>query len=114
MKLLHKLFPSLQVRAEIKKIIREEYGNYKGNMLQELKAAHKHLRKVMGAKEFLNFLQQQIVSNPRPRYNYPFLMSDQNGQLWEINAETLEAVPGPTGCNSTIIANQNHDLNDLT
>lgn len=73
---LYKLFPILKVKAEIRKIEKQEFSNYKGKKMIGIGILHKQLRKRIGDKQFLLYLQQQSTLNPMPQYQPPKFDTD--------------------------------------
>lgn len=56
------------IKKQINEITERQYNGYIGDRYKSLHKAHTHLRKQIGDKRFLSFLQDQEKTNPKPIY----------------------------------------------
>ena len=56
----------METQQEIESIIASEYNHYRGSMMKAMEHNHSVIRKTLGDEQFLIYLKQQLVQNPRP------------------------------------------------
>jgi hypothetical protein len=58
------------MNEEINNIIKEQYGNFQGRKMIRLGKVHEVLRKRLGDEQYLKYLREQVINNPRPVYKH--------------------------------------------
>ena len=58
----------MTTQERIEEIIDKEFNNYGGSRVRPIKKLHDNLRKALGDKSFLIFLEKAVKENPRPIY----------------------------------------------
>lgn len=68
----------MNTKDEISSIVKQQYNDFCGAKMTELKILHKLIRNKVGDKQYLVFLKNNQKQNPRPVYKIPEQFKNNN------------------------------------